>query len=391
MAIVAVSSIAHDAYIIGGFENAPPSTAVSGNVVGQSMYSRVTLSDPGGTTIGNTANWSHTYGLMNQSAGVSDANSYYLRDEAGNLFRVEEIHGGGGTYTNAETSPSVVTSVHTRALVLQPVDDQGVNIPGSSMLTTYVPAGAYNAANYIQDDLVDSINITSMGVGTSTGNMKTTNPTGDPVIPCFTTGAMILTKTGEVPVEDLHVGDLVKTASNGFQAIRWIGSRKLDSIDLTLYPKLRPICIKAGSLGAELPTQDLVVSRQHRMLIASIVALRVCNEDQVLVPAIKLVEHPDINIVQDTTEVEYFHIAFDAHQVIFANGAPTESFYLGKQALKAITPEAYAEIITLFPEVEETEFESASARLIPAGKQQKQLIARHIKNSKDFVSLQHFV
>lgn len=379
MAVISTSSIAHDGYVIEGYESALPSTAASGNIVGQSMYTRVTLSDASGATIGNTANWAHAYGYMAQAAGVSDAASYYLQDEAGNLYRLEAIYAGGGTYVNAETGHAAgVTSVHTRALVLRPVDDQGVDIVGANTLTTYVPAGAYNNASYIDSDPVDSIDITSMGVVTNTGNIKTTNPTGAPLIICFTKGTEISIGSGVARIEDLRVGDLVQTHRNGLQPIRWIGERKLCAAVLKRYPKLRPIHISAGALGQDLPEKDLRVSRQHCMLLSSELVHHLSGNGDVLVSAIKLTEHPGISIDMSIERVVYFHILFDDHQIIYANGAPSESLYTGPHALKTLTPAAYGEVIALFPEIETAEYTPTAACFIPNNKEQKNIVRRHI-------------
>ena len=54
-------------------------------------------------------------------------------------------------------------------------------------------------------------------------------------------------------------------------------------------------------------------------------------------------------------EIEYFHFLFDRHQIVFAEGAPTESLFPARYALNAVEEEARAEIIRLFPELEEVE------------------------------------
>jgi len=51
------------------------------------------------------------------------------------------------------------------------------------------------------------------------------------------------------------------------------------------------------------------------------------------------------------TVITYHHILFEAHQIIFAQGAPTESFYPGRQALGALAPEMRAEIGALVPDL----------------------------------------
>ncbi|MDG1339311.1 MAG: Hint domain-containing protein [Paracoccaceae bacterium] len=60
---------------------------------------------------------------------------------------------------------------------------------------------------------------------------------------------------------------------------------------------------------------------------------------------------PGIFVDPDHGEVEYFHLLFDHHEVIFAEGAPTESFYTGPEALKAISAEAMEEILAILPEL----------------------------------------
>ena len=49
--------------------------------------------------------------------------------------------------------------------------------------------------------------------------------------------------------------------------------------------------------------------------------------------------------------VTYHHLLFDQHEVIFAEGAATESLYAGDVALKGFGAAAFAELTTLFPEV----------------------------------------
>jgi hypothetical protein len=380
MAIVAESTIAHDGYTIEGFENTAPSTAVSGNVSGQSMYTRVTLSDPSGTTIGNTALWTQTYGQLVQGDNVTDAASYYLKDEAGNLFRLEEIHSGAGTYTNAETSPSTVNNVHTRSLVLQPVDDEGVNIPGSSLLTTYVPGGAYNAAAYIQNDLVDSINITLMNDITDTGNIKTTNPAGEPLFPCFTAGTAILTPDGEVRVEDLKEGDKVVGTDGVYLMLTKAFNRTMTQRDLDANPKLKPVRIMAGALGDGLPKRDLLVSRQHRMLIKSNVSKNMFDTDEVLIAAIRLTKLPGIFVDEDVKSVEYFHLLFEEHQIVYAEGAASESLFTGPEALKVVSPAVRAEIIGIFPDIKNQDYVPEPVRIIPANKLQNQFVREFAKS-----------
>ncbi len=209
----------------------------------------------------------------------------------------------------------------------------------------------------------------------------------DTVVPCFVEGTSIQTRDGPRRIETLIPGDVVTTLDNGPQIIRWIGSRELDSIDLRVKPKLRPVRIARGALGNGLPKDDLRVSRQHRMLVRSPIAARMFSKPEVLVPAHELVGMPGISIEEDDQQVTYFHILFDRHEVIFAEGAPSESLFTGPQALKGIGEEATAEIAELFPEIMSETYAPEMARIIPrTGGQTRTLVKRHLKNSKPLVS-----
>ena len=223
----------------------------------------------------------------------------------------------------------------------------------------------------------------------SASNLQNTPGVGDPDQPdfrtvCFVHGTLIKTVDGDRPVETLSPGDLVFTMDHGYQPLRWIGCQKLDDIDLALKPKLKPICIRADALGPGFPKTDLYVSPQHRILVRSVIAQRMFDTDEVLIPANKLVALNGIAVVDDTTPgVTYYHMLFDGHEIVFSNGTPSESLFTGPEALKSVSSEARHELETLFPQITDPEFNPQPARLIPAkGSQMKKLAQRHGDNSK---------
>src|SRR5699024_4503957 len=109
-------------------------------------------------------------------------------------------------------------------------------------------------------------------------------------LPCFTDGVMISTDTGTIRAGDIAVGARVLTLDNGLQEVRWTSSRRLTARELAANPKLRPIRIRAGSLGNQMPATDLLVSPQHRVLVRSQIAMRMFGTDEVLVAAKQLLE-----------------------------------------------------------------------------------------------------
>jgi len=91
---------------------------------------------------------------------------------------------------------------------------------------------------------------------------------GDSIV-CFARDTYLRADGQDVLVQDLEPGDLVQTQDRGLQPVTWVCSRRLSNSELRSNPKLRPIRISAGALGDDIPKQDLIVSRQHRIQVRS--------------------------------------------------------------------------------------------------------------------------
>jgi len=204
---------------------------------------------------------------------------------------------------------------------------------------------------------------------------------------CFAAGTHILTPNGTAGIETLQVGDMVTTADHGDQPILWIKSRSFKRLNHNASAKLRPVRICAGALGQGLPHADLWVSRQHRMVVSSKIVERMFGVREVMIPAVKLTALPGIYVDEQVTEVTYVHMLFGAHEVVFANGSPSESLYTGEEALKSMPQEACEELLDIFPELADPNDSNALARTVPPRKKQRELIARHDKNVKDLLEL----
>ena len=111
--------------------------------------------------------------------------------------------------------------------------------------------------------------------------------------------------------------------------------------------KIAPVVIKAGALGND---RDLKVSQLHRMLIADWRAELMYGEPEVLAAAKHLV-NGDTIYVEDGGEVEYFHMLFDSHEIVTANGAASESFHPGEQGVGWMAEETREEIFDIFPQL----------------------------------------
>ncbi len=172
-----------------------------------------------------------------------------------------------------------------------------------------------------------------------------------PYTPCFVEGSRIATDHGSVAVENLRVGDRVLTRDHGYRPIRWIGAREFTKDTLSEFPQLQPITIAAAALDGVLPHSDLSVSPQHRMLVTE--SPDGPGDRENLIPAVALVGRPGIHRAA-VARVIYYHVMFDAHEVICSEGAWSESFLPEAAALDGMHAAQLEEILTIFPELATT-------------------------------------
>jgi hypothetical protein len=76
-----------------------------------------------------------------------------------------------------------------------------------------------------------------------------------------------------------------------------------------------PVCIKAGALGDGVPARALWVSPGHGILAGG-----------GLVPAWRLVNGVSVIQAESVERVSYYHIELAAHDVVFAENCPAESY-----------------------------------------------------------------
>ncbi|GGX63667.1 hypothetical protein GCM10007385_36040 [Tateyamaria omphalii] len=271
----------------------------------------------------------------------------------------------------------------TNQVLANPVTIDGV---------TY-PAGARVTINYVltDDNGFEGFSIT-IGANNTGNNTTTAFISNQPLVPgqqyvftsegnigrnprpysefvCFTSGTRIRVPGGTCPIEDLKPGDLVTTMGHGPQPVRWIGKRTVPAIG-----NRAPVTIFAGTLGTR---RDLTVSPNHRILLQTPETALMTGEDRILVAAKHLVNGDTIQNTP-TGFVTYVHVMFDAHQIIWANGCPTESFYVGTQARGTLDTEQIAEIIALFPELATEGFEGTDMVFPVANSHEGRLLAAYL-------------
>lgn len=212
-------------------------------------------------------------------------------------------------------------------------------LTGGSGADTFAFAEDFGADTITDLRPGDTIDLTAIGAVTSLGDLTIEEVDGDTVITvpggdsitvkglspaevmssievaCLMRGSLVRTPDGERAVESLAIGDEVLTIDGTRERIRWIGRRAYARPFLAHGGKIAPVRFETDALGPGLPSRPLYVSPEHAMYV-----------DHVLVPAKLLLNGATITQVSDFDIVEYFHLEFDEPQVIFTNGAPTESY-----------------------------------------------------------------
>lgn len=151
------------------------------------------------------------------------------------------------------------------------------------------------------------------------------------VVPCFTPGMRLLGEHGEIAAEDIQPGDLLMTDDHGLQPVLWVGKRTLTPLELTRHPNLCPIVIRKGAFGNR---RRMLVSPQHGLLTQ-------LGTREVLVRAKHAVEALGgkwARTDKSSDPVTYIHIMFDRHELVSAEGALSESYYPGPEAIRGLDP-----------------------------------------------------
>ena len=167
--------------------------------------------------------------------------------------------------------------------------------------------------------------------------------------PCFTIGTLIATMQGEIPVEGLRPGDRVVTRDNGLQPVRWVGRTQFFLHDFQAEPHLLPVFIRQGALGKGLPERDMMVSPNHRVLVANEKTTLRYREPEVLVAA-KHLSSPGVHTIQ-CAGTTYVHFMCDRHEIVLADGIWTETFQPDDASLKALGNAQRLEIFEIFPDL----------------------------------------
>jgi len=244
------------------------------------------LGGPGGTlisgSIDETGPYTFTFSALLNGVPVSTA---------GWTFAVESPGGGTPAWSYSVNAATGTITVNTDSIQHSGTDAYIVATPNTPVTEIEVTADTIPA---------DAWNLDLAGPGY-----------------CYAAGTCIATPDGPVKVEDLAIGDTVCTLLGGTAPIDWIGRRDVDCRRHRAPALVWPVRIRAGAFGAGLPRRDLLLSPDHAVFA-----------DGVLIPVKYLVNTSTIAQVA-VDRVTYYHVELSRHDLLLAEGLPTESLLPG--------------------------------------------------------------
>jgi len=174
----------------------------------------------------------------------------------------------------------------------------------------------------------------------------------------FGAGTLISLSDGrQVPIETLRPGDRILTRDHGPQPLAWLGRATLRGIG-----SFAPVVITSGTMGND---GDLVVSQHHRIFIYQRRPSTLTETPELLVPARHLVDDEKV-LLRPGGFVDYYSLAFDRHEIVYAQGIPCESLMITEATVARLPESLAADIRARFPAMSQVQHygQEASKRLL---------------------------
>lgn len=288
----------------------------------------VTAGGSGDPLSGHAATWS----------AVGSVGSYY--NQNGHPAERFSIDGGPPqTFDSSAVYMATLTYADGSTATLSAVIAQ--DTAGNTYLMPEYSDNADQAT--LEAGMIQSISFDAL-IGNTYSGLSSSRESWD-VVTCFAAGTRIRTANGDRPVDGLQPGMRVHTLDHGLQPLRWVGCRAVPATGA-----FAPILFRAGAIGNH---RDLRLSPQHRVLLTGWRAELHAGTPEALVAARHMVNDRDILRAPGGT-VRYYHLLLDRHQLIWSEGALSESFHPGQVGLAALDHAARDEVLALFPQLAQT-------------------------------------
>jgi hypothetical protein len=178
---------------------------------------------------------------------------------------------------------------------------------------------------------------------------------------CFGPGTRITMADGSLrPVEALAPGDSVRTRDHGPQPLRWIGK-----LTKRAHGPFAPVTFPPGLLGNLGP---LTLGPLQRIFLYQRGEDRLGERAEVLVQSQYLVDGAGV-LQREGGFATHYSLAFDDHQIIYAEGIPVESLLVSRATVARLPDSLAQDLSARFPHLNQRAHfaQDLSADLVTTG------------------------
>ncbi|GBQ69532.1 hypothetical protein AA103196_2244 [Ameyamaea chiangmaiensis NBRC 103196] len=185
--------------------------------------------------------------------------------------------------------------------------------------TTYGGNGLTNFALPNLSDTVVAGSGGSQSFGKTYGSNTAILSVSD--VACFCRGSRIRTTRGDIPVEEIQIGDYIVAfdddVTNGtIRQVTWVGqSRAIVRAGLPDDEAGYPVRLLKGAIAHNVPYKNMMITSEHCLFL-----------DGRFVPVRMLVNGRSIFFDKSIASYDYYHVETEDHSVIMADGVLTESY-----------------------------------------------------------------
>ena len=258
-------------------------------------------------------------------------------------IRIDQAQSGATEFENGQfiTITDSFGNVLVSNGLVQPDTEQGLGAGDEHLILSngfVIDIGGFNPGpESVQYTAADET--AQAAYGDNDGQLDFVDTRAD--FPCFDIGTLIRTPKGNIPIEQLRVGQVLSTVDGGQAPIAWIAGHKVKFADDN--DPRKPILFSKGALGKNVPHRDLVLSPQHCL------DGRPLGLGPRLIPAKSLTHLPGVRVMHGRRAATYFSIILPRHNLIWANDYSCESTYPGNFVMSVLPAVYRRQIMILFP------------------------------------------
>jgi hypothetical protein len=192
--------------------------------------------------------------------------------------------------------------------------------------------------------------LTARGEVEEVARLIPTLPAFEEAFCAFARGTLFPTLLGAIAVEDLWPGMEVRLPEGGTARLLWRGSAMIVPSSRDHDPSMARLTrISADLMGLGRPFEDLMLGPKARIVNRRPGVRLLTGRNAALIPACDLVDGVSVVEVTPPTAVQVFHLAFDRHERLLANGIEVESYHPGPLHTFPLRGEQLAQFMGCFP------------------------------------------